>query len=271
MATLGRRFSFVALPALLEACSGATGAVSPTDDGDTRIATVQSAMSQPTGAVSPSSVRALAPDWLAFQQAMPAFDALLSVDAATAQACLTGATESGPVAEYEAGAGGGPLQSGTYELGCLTAGKVLGRLSVRLEPQPAQGQTETDAGVVQRLEVQLQDACTGDACVSADAFASIAPKAPLGCAPSVTFAVTATVTVSGASRTFSFGAQGGVGRSELAGVTVYFDDEGRSLSVQSGEGAAPEGPVLVSGAGQSFECTLAPAGGRCDGVTSFMY
>jgi hypothetical protein len=152
----------------------------------------------------------------------------------------------------------------------MTDGKAVGRLSFQLEPTPPRD-LAGDAGAPQRVAVQLQDACVGDACVSASAFAWIAPRAPLGCTSLVTLAVSATVTSAGASRTFSFGAQGGAGRASLIGVTVYFDDEGRSFAVQGSGDAASTGPVLVTGDGPSFECTLTPIGGRCDGPTSFVY
>jgi hypothetical protein len=275
MTTLGLRLPLVSLAALLGcACSGAAPVEAASDEGNARVARVQSAMVQPTGAVSPSNVRALAADWQAFERAAAAFDALRSVEASTVQGCLTVATESGAgpdeSAEPAGGDGGLVPQAGSYDLACVTGGKVRGRLSFQLEPASAAPESP-DGGRPQQLEIQLQDACVGGACATADVFASIAPEAPLGCAPSVTLAATATVSVAGASRTFSFGAEGGLGRSALAGVVVYFDDQGRSLTVQSGDGAAPRGPVLVSGGGQSFECTLAAAGGRCDGATSFTY
>ena len=270
METHRRHVSLVALAALLEgACSGAAPGGSSVDEGDARLASVQSALVQPTGTVSPSTVRALADDWQLFEQAAPVFDAVLSVGAPAAQACLTGATPSGTDADDGTdGDGGGIPASGSYDLSCVTGGKVVGRLAFQLEPSP---EAVSDAGVVQRLDVQLFGACTGGACVNAEAFAAIVPKAPLGCTAAVTLAVTATVTVAGTSRTFSFGAQGGADRSALAGITVYFDDEGRSLTVQSGDGAPPQAPLLVTGASDSFECTLAAAGGRCDGPTSFTY
>jgi hypothetical protein len=274
MTTLGLRLPLVLLAALAAllgcACSGAPGEAA-SGEGNSRVARVQSAMVQPTGTVSPSSVRALAADWQAFGQAAAAFDALLSVEASTAQACLTVATESGAAAgESTEGDGGLVPQAGSYDLACVTGGKVVGHLSFQLEPAAAEAES-TDGGNAQQLEIQLENACVGDACVTADAFASIAAKAPLGCAPSLTLAATATVSVAGTSRTFSFGTEGGVGRSAFAGITVYFDDEGRSLTVQGGDGAPPQATVLVSGSGQSFECTLAAAGGRCDGPTSFTY
>jgi|HubBroStandDraft_4_1064222.scaffolds.fasta_scaffold148206_1 hypothetical protein len=272
MSTLALRLSLIVLAGLLaEACSGAaTEDESSTNDGDARIATVQSALLQPTGTVSPATVRALATDWQSFEQAIAAFDVLLSVEASTAQVCLIGAaTESGLVPDESAdGDGGSAPRDGTYDLACVTGGRVSGQLSFQLEPSQSEA---SDAGVARSLTVQLRSACSRGACVDADAFASIAAQAPLGCEPAVTLAVTATVTVAAASRTFSFGAQGGLGRSALTGVTVYFDDEGRSLTVQSGDSAAPQGPVLVTGANDSFECTLVPAGGRCDGATSFTY
>jgi len=257
---------------VLVACSGA--GPSPSDDGDARIAAVQSALNQPTGTVSPSSVSALAADWRSFETAAAVFDAVLSVGTEAAQACLTGAIEPdaatlGAAAEV-ADAGSPAVQAGSYDLACVTEGKVTGRLSVRLLPPSF---ASADAGSGQQLDIALEDACSGDACVTADAFASIAPPEPRGCGALVTLAFTATVTQAGISRVLSFGAEGGLGRSNLTGVTVYFDDDGRSLTVQADPGASPsaDGPYLVTGAGSSYECTLGSHGGRCDGATTFTY
>jgi hypothetical protein len=254
---------------LASACSGAPAGSSPADDGDARVATVQSALVEPTGTVSPASVRALAGDWRSFQQVVGAFDAVLSVGEANMQACLMGASPSTAVLAAE-GDGGAAATAGAYDLSCVTGGKVLGRLSFQLEPPPSDA-LASDAGAEQRLAIQLEGACAGDACVTADVFAWIAPRAALGCTSLVTLAATATVTIAGASQTFSFGAQGGAGRGDLTGDMVYFDDDGRSFTVQSAGDGSPAGTLLVTGAGQSFECTQAAAGGRCQGATSFVY
>jgi len=272
MESLALRFSpVVVVASLAAACSGAAMDPSSSDDGNARIATVQSALVQPTGTVSPSSVRALASDWQSFQQVVGAFDAVLAVGASNAQACLMGATPSDTDAAESTEADGSAVAvNGAYDLSCVTGGKVVGKLAFQLEPRSSQDLVG-DAGPAQQVAVQFDDACAGDACVTGSAFVSIGAPVPGGCTELVTLAVTATVTIAGASRTFSFGAQGGAGLATLSGVTVYFDDEGRSLSVQSSGDGSSAGPVLVSGDGQSFECTLTPTGGRCDGATSFVY
>jgi hypothetical protein len=281
MASLGLPASSMALVApLLAACNSLPVAVVSSDPGDERVATVQSALEDPTGTVSPSSVRALAVDWQAFQRVAPIFDAVLSVGAPTAQACLMGASGAGaPVglaAPDVAADGGAVPQSGTYDLTCLSGGVAGGWLSFQFEPPSAAQDVGGDAGAPARLSLQLQRGCvSSDVCVTADAFAWIDPKAPLGCTSLATIAVDATVTAGGTSSTFSFGVQGGVGRSALMGMAVYFDDEGRSLTVQSSDAsgdAQAAGPVLVTGKDQSFECTLSGSGGRCTGGgSSFSY
>jgi len=241
--------SVIALTGAGVACSGAGPTSGGTTGGsgtDARIGTVQAALAQPTAEVAPDTLKALLAHWQAFQRARPALDAVLFVTSDIARPCLAGSPDSG-----------------AYDLSCLTRGRVSGRLTFE-----AQG-TATEIGFQGRVDATLEDACAGDACVNATVTLDIVPAA--ACAPLGTMAVTATVSSSGATDTFSIGGQGGIGRGQLNGHVAYFDADERSLLVDGdGQPSAP-GPYLVSGANRSFECTFLDHGGHCDGATSFAF
>ncbi len=226
------------------ACSG-NGTGSSAENADARLGMVQTALSAPTGIVSPTTARNLLAHWQSLQRVSAAFDSILFVGTATARSCLVGSEDGG-----------------AYDLSCLTGGKVTGRLTFQ-----SRG-SEADAGVLGLIDANLEDACVGDACVNASALVSVVPG---DCAALATLAVAATVSRGGESLSASFGAQGGIGRGPLLPRVVYFDAEDRSFILEAAGALDSAGPYLVTGANQSVECSFLADGGQCTGAEAFAF
>jgi hypothetical protein len=231
-------------------CSGASPAGPATAEGDARIDAVRAALTSPTETVSPSTARAVLSQWQVFQLAKPALESILAIAAPPASPCLHGSASAGE-----------------YDLGCLTAGRMSGRLTFASRVGSEGEATAGDGGgpgLQGSVDATLSDACVGDTCLDADVAVDVVPG---DCAALATMAVTASVTHAGVTEAFSLGAQGGMGRGELMPRVAFFDDSGGSIVVG---GDAP-GPYLVSGADQSFECSVLAGGGSCEGATTFTF
>ncbi len=239
--------SMVVFSAVASGCSGGDRSSRTESDAEALLATVPVALAAPTGTVSPTTARALLVKWQSLQRVHPVFDAVLSLGTETAQACLDGQPNAG-----------------TYDLLCLTMGQATGRLT--FHALAADG----DAGLEGRVDVALEDACVGDACVNAQLSVEIIDLP--GCAPLATLAAVATFSGGGApAESFAFGAEGGMGRGTLLPHVVYFDAHDGSFVIDGDGGADTGGAFLVSGGDRSFECQFLGSGGQCSGATSFVF
>jgi hypothetical protein len=227
------------------AAFGCSGAPLSSSDATARTEAVQAALAKPTGTVSPAMASALLHHWQSFQRVQAAFESILSIGSESGVPCLSGSADAG-----------------AYDLSCLTAGRVRGRLTFESHA------SMTDAGPSGRLDAHLEDACVVDACVNGEALVDIVPG---DCVALATLAVTATVSRDGETGSLSFGAQGGMARGTLLPHVVYFDADGLSLVVDGAGGLGMPGPYLVSGANRSFECLFLANGGQCDGASAFTF
>jgi hypothetical protein len=225
-------------------CSASAASTSGADAAE-RIGVVKAALVAPTGTVSAATARTVLANLQAFQRAHVAFEALSLVGSGAAASCLSGSSEAG-----------------AYDLSCLTAGQVEGRLTFESHG------VATDGGFQGTIDAKLENACVGDDCVNADAVIDVVPS---DCAPLATLAVTADVWGPGGTDELSFGVQGGIGRGQLMPRVVYFETDGSSLIVDGAGQTAMPGPYLVSGSNRSFECTFLGSGGQCSGPTSFTF
>ncbi len=226
------------------ACSGNTTSGAPTDAEN--LDTMEVALAAPTGTVSATTAKTLAAKWQSVQRVHIVFDAILAIGTDAAAPCLAG-----------------DATAGSYDLTCLTLGQAHGRLTFRAFAPP------TDAGLEGMVDVTLDDACVGDACVNAEASVQI--TAAPDCAALATVAITATFSGGVPSESFAFGAQGGIGRGALMPRVVYLDSHDGSFVVEGDAGLDGTDSYLVSGGGRSFECTFMASGGQCQGATSFAF
>jgi hypothetical protein len=226
-------------------CSAPNDASPTAVAADTQIATVQSALSTPTSEVSSTTAKSLAAHVRSYQRMLPAFTTLLALGSSDAETCLSGSPEAG-----------------TFDLGCLTHLQVMGKVMF-------EGSGATTGGFFQgRLRGNLENVCSGEACVNGSVVIDFAPSAS---GSTATLAVNASVAWQGDVDDLSFGVQGDVG-GQLQAKVAYLDANDQSLVVDGQGTASSPGPYTVSGADHgTFECMFGDQSGQCSGPTTFSF